>query len=155
MLSQNHTTRAEDACQDECQREPPHGIEAEKLSKDKQGSCHTANGGRVGRDLPPHINHRTGNLDEQGGCDDGHHKVWDMEKFHQINTEEVTEDTDNVGYDTSFFLSHVDEAPALMTTVEMNQYGREYHCQQINHGQQLELVTPWHLAHVAEHKQDD
>ena len=45
----------------------------------------------MSRDLPPYVNHRAGYLDEQGGRDDGHHKMGDMEKLHQVNTEEVTE----------------------------------------------------------------
>ena len=46
----------------------------------------------MGGDLPPNIDHGTGNLNEQGSCDDGHHKVGDVQELHQVDTKEITED---------------------------------------------------------------
>jgi hypothetical protein len=48
-----------------------------------------------------------------------------MQSYHNIDTGEITDDREDIGYHTAFPLSEFDEAPSLIAAVEMDQERRQ------------------------------
>jgi len=76
-----------------------------------------------------------------------------LQHRHDIVTGEVTEYGNNVGNEPPLFCTQFNKVPTLITTIEMNKYGRNKYSEKINQQEYLKLVIPGQKSHIAEGKQ--
>jgi hypothetical protein len=75
-----------------------------------------------------------------------------MQTLHDIDTCEITNDGKDVRHHTPLPLSEFDEAPSLITTIEVNHQGRQQDGKQIDHDKNLQFICPWENTHITESK---
>ena len=153
MLAQNHAAGADEAANEENQTEPPHGIEAEVVGKGKECSAHASDGCRVGGNLPPDVDEGADNLYDQGSHYDRTHEMRHVKTLHHVDAGKITDDGNDVRHHTPFAVTQLDEVPALIPAVEVDEQGGEEDGEQIGQQQHLNLVRPGEHAEIAERKE--
>ena len=113
VLSQNHAGRPHHAGKENHEREPPYRIERKCYRIGDDSPCHPSYGGRVGRNLPPHIDEGTSHLYHERCYQDDADDSWGVVVFHQEETSEIAQDGDDVGNDASLFSSQFLRCPTL------------------------------------------
>lgn len=155
MLAENHTARAKHTGNDEHHTQPEHGIKGEHDGECGYRTSHTANGGSVGADLPPYIDDGTQNLYHQCNDKDARHEMGDVHALHDIHTDEIAQDGDNIGHHTTLALAEFDESPTLVVAIEGDEEcGREDR-EDIHESENHHLVGQRHQTEVAQRKQNN
>ena len=150
VTEEMHTAGAEYTGKENHQTEPPHGIESEQLTEDEEGTRHAAYSRRMGGYFPPHVDQGTDHLYKQGSREDRTHKMGDMYQIHQIDTEEVAEDGNDVGHHPSLLESKLHQIPPLIAAIEVDEHRGQQDSKYIDEGEHLKLIGPRHQRQVAE-----
>lgn len=148
MLTQYHACSAEHAGYDEYYAKPPYGIESKDLAESEQCAGHAANGCRVGRYFPPHVDNDTGHLYQQGGDENTTDKMVYVQVLHQPDAAKIAKDGDEVWHHSALALSQFYEGPALMSPVEVNKKCRKQNGEEIDQREHHQPVSHGQHAHI-------
>ena len=155
VLTQNHAGGAHDAGHHQHQAKPPDGVEDENHGEGKQGACHTADGCRMGGNLPPHVDDGTDDLHQQGGHENAAHEVEHVHRLQQPDARQIAQDGDDVRHHATLAIAHFDEVPPLMLSIEVNDVGGQQDGEEIDDGDNLQSVDDGQKGQIAEREQDD
>ncbi len=153
MLAQNHAAGAYHAGNDDDQTKPPDGVEAQIIGKGKECAGHSANGCRMGGNLPPYVDECAEDLYGQCCHDDGTHEVRHVQLFHDVDAGEVADDGEDVWYHTLLAVSQFNEVPALIAAVEVDEQRGQEDGEQVDQYQHLDFVRPGKHVQVAEQEE--
>jgi hypothetical protein len=105
--------------------------------------------------LPPDIDQRTDHLHDQGCNYDDANEPRHMKPVHDVDTEEVADDRDDIGHYAALLSPEIDGFPPLVLPVEMDEEGREKDGQQIDKQDDGQFVREGQQTHITEQKQND
>ena len=97
MLAKYHAAGHDAACNEDGQREPPDGVEAEDSLIGYQSANDATSSSRVHADFPPYINDDARALYEERDAHDGHEEVGHVGGGEDVHEAQVAADVDDVG----------------------------------------------------------
>ncbi len=153
MLAQYHATRAKHSGYDEHHTQPKDWIEREYHREGGYRPGHTPDGSCVGADFPPYIDDGANYLYHQCNDEYARHEMGYVHTLHDIHTDEIAEDGDNIRHHTSLALTEFDECPALMVAIEGYEESGQEDGEDIHQSQHHHLIGQRQQTEVTQCKQ--
>ena len=150
VLAEYHAAGHNAARDEDGEREPPNGIEAENGCVGYQRSDDTARACGMHADLPPHVDHDTNALYEQRNADDGHQEVRHVGDGEDMHEAQITTDVNDIRHSAFVAFAQLEGTPAMQPSVNENAKGGQEESEEIDKHKYSEPEDPWEEIQVGE-----
>lgn len=136
VLPQHHTTRHHTARDEDGERKPPDGIEAEDGRVGNEGAYDASGTCGMHTHFPPDIHNDAGALDEQRNADDGRQEMRYVADGEEVHQAEVATNADNIRDCPLVPLPKLECAPAMNAAINVDAENRQAEGKEIDKGEQ-------------------
>ena len=155
VLAEQHAAGHHQAGDEDGEREPPYGIEAENGGIGYDCSDDSARACRMHADLPPQIDRDADTLYEQRNADNRHQEVWHVGDSENMHEAEIAADIDDVGNGALVTLAQLECSPTVHAAIDVDGQSGKAEGEEIYKCEQPQFEYPREKIQIGEAEQDE